>query len=648
MASIYTKNPSGTSTDKPIEVRYSNIGAVKIYPYSGDSGLPNLPVASQPLAQRAFIQKVAPSITSSQLPLEELEIDVSQYVTQIQIVSSLDMPGGQAAIALNLTEEEASFVLPGSATSAVDTVSNQLKKNLRTGSLVAIFDDYSATGRKFPIFIGFVVSISMSEGYSVTGVPNYGVNLQLSNWLYPATIAQLKQVPVSSREPERLVYLSELFSKINNAALASLLDSSEGFMKELFTSIKSNTDLTTPAQFLQGVVRALFQYTLPEGFLGAAQTLGDNVVVLDGGEADMANIFGAVQQDELDTAVRIPRGNNADIIKSDMFTKFSALSANNLTHMDLINTVFMGLPQLIEMFPIILPARKVGALTAMEIKYGVCLAIMYRYKPCTPVHGPTLQGYNRFQASTGGLRRFTKPTAAELFYGPTLARSYYKSVNREFVQSINRNYNDSAHINAVFVERPFFSGDAHQANLIQSSAPLVADSTDINRYGMRCFSTASPFYSTKVQRAARTLELTQLSLATSERLFHLIAGAAGLSSGDIQLTHPVDALHYLDKIVPGIYLVIPSTSGLGGGAPESPDNFTCYVRSVSVSFFFDSGMPMSIVSIGFERGSYGARIPLPDTTIAPTVQPSRVKSRRVGKGTVTQGTPEITSLPGKI
>ena len=664
MSYTYSSNAETDSNlYAPYEVRGSTIGSCVIYPYIGDDILSS---TSESLSQKALrvtsgveyalaaTVEVADAKPYSNLSNTEdtgYKIDITPWVTELGYTQDSSIPGGGASLTLNITEKEAHRLLPGLAVSSVGgyaTVASQaaiaLKRNMVTGSLVVIGDD---TPSNTPLFIGFVTGVSTVEGFEADGTPMVEATIECSNWLYPATIAQLKQVPVSSREPQSLPYLQSLFSKINSSALAPILDSSEGFIQELVMNMRSNTDITTPAQFLQGVVRALFNYRLPKGFLDSDAILGDNVIVFDGGAYSMGELAGQVSElalDDEDSLFQRPAyGNDADIIKSDMFTKFSGLSANNLTHMELITSIFMGLPSIMELIPVVLPARRVGALTQVETKYKVCLGLIYRYKPCTPVHGPTQAGFNRYLAKLGQPPRFVAPTACEVFYGPTLANSYYKAIQSSDVVSVTRRVNDMEHVNAVFIERPFFIGDVHKVNLIQSSAPLIADSTDINRHGMRCFSAASPFYSTKKGAAAKTQELRGLSLATSERVFHSVAGANGYSSGEIIITHPYIVTNYTDKVRPGMWLVVQDSEFPD---PTSDDAFTCYVQAVSLRVFVDFGVVTTSIVISYERGSYGARIAIPDTVPAPTLKPSRAASKRAK---LTLGTPETKKYtPGVI
>lgn len=540
---------------------------------------------------------------------------LTDYVTYMDVSELAGTPYGVAQLVFNMTHDELLKLFPGRPINTPLEGLKRVRKHIKTGVWCLIKIGEGET----PIFFGPITNITHQVGFTMEGIPYVAVNVTVSHFMYYLTTRELRLSPVDGDKIKGAALLSDLLSTINPGAIAQYHDYNEGILQALKagfsnTNPKKGEKPLTIAQYLQRVITAVAHYTMPFG-----GTLGDSIVVVDGGLKAMADI-GYV-------------GNEADVIKDGTpLSKYKAFSLTSMKHMDIINMIFNPLDQLIEIVPRIVPARTrvpASELTPAERELGVCLALIYRYIPATPGHGPTFAGYSRFIKSQSATQQDlkdklpTKPTAAELFFGPTLGQvdANLAILDTSKVTAINLTLSDAKQVNAVFIEQPFF-GDAHNSLILRANAPLIADANSINNTGLVCFSATHPFISNSTNKVARAAFYRRSCAAIAERVFHNIALNNNFYEGTI-VTPYVE-----ERFKPGMWLYIKPDRRSGLADITSEDSFICYIDGVSISQDIgDDGVPTKMMSITFIRGSWGVNMAVPTNMALDGVQPSTEQMR---------------------
>lgn len=539
---------------------------------------------------------------------------LTDYVTYIDVSELAEEPYGVAQLVFNMTHDELLRLFPGRPINAPLEGARRVRKHIRTGAWCLVKIGEAET----PIFFGPITNVTHQVGFTMDGIPYVAVNVTVSHFMYYLSNRELRLSPVDGDKIKGAALLSDLLRTISPGAIAQYHDYNEGVLQALKagfsnTNPKKGEKPLTIAQYLQRVITAVAHYTMPFG-----GSLGDSILVVDGGFRSMAEI-GYV-------------GNDADVIKDGTpLSKYKAFSLTSMKHMDIINMIFNPLDQLIEILPRIVPARDLpdAQLTPAERELGVCLALIYRYKPATPGHGPTFEGYSRYiQSQVTSERELsnklpTKPTAAELFFGPTLGRveSNLALMDKGAVTNMALTMSDAKQINAVFIEQPYF-GDAHNSLLLRANAPLIADANSINNNGLVCFSATHPFISNSTNKVARAAFYRRSCAAIAERVFHNIAMDTYFYEGTI-VTPFVKP-----ELKPGMWLYLKPDKRSGLADITSEDSFLCYIDGVSISQeISDEGIPTQMMSITFRRGSWGVNIAIPTNMALDGVQPSTEQMR---------------------
>ncbi len=531
-------------------------------------------------------------------------MDLSVFVTGLLIVESKDAPYGYASLDLTIDQNtlmSGMSVLGGGFRRGTQLGHSNMGGLFSAGGWILIRSGEGSSDTQRTLYFGWLEGVSSNQVFAPNGVAVHKASLRIGSFLSPAISSQIKFTPVAGLNSKDSSLLQDVLGKINNAFISNSGDYTTGFLGAVKSSFNLTTAIPTWVE-LQRVVETLLKYPLPDELGGGY--LGDVIRVWSGYD------FGDFNLDEL-------KGNPADVITDYLTSRINSFNHTVINHMDLINSIFNPFPFMIELFPRVIPARQsvvqtptyvpeqeiVRPLTPFEEATGCSLILVYRFKPCTPKYAPTQKGYTSYieeawyPPSTPYV--VNEKTASELYFGETLDKTPYREIDESEVLSISMNYQDSDRINAIFVENPFTTGDAHKSTLVRAGAPFFAEVDDVNAYGLRCLSATNPFYVSGASSPASKARY-KLSLdAIPERLFHTIAMDHLYSSGSFTL--------HTDTNTPKV----------GEWVHITGMDFWCYVISTSVSIQTSrSGVVKKVTQINYHRGSKGALIPLPTNGIS--------------------------------
>ena len=509
------------------------------------------------------------------------------YVAALTFSETLSSTHGRAVIELFLYPEQLMELADGELISS----GSRLYRHFRTGSFVVI---KQAT---HPFFFGVVVRATTTDNVDAQGIRNLRVTLEVENFMYLFATSQLRFTPVKDVAGSQ--ELSNLLSRLPSSAITQLGDYTKGFLQAVSNAISDTANASggyttlSNSDFLQQVIRALGDYVLPDSLGGG--TLGESVQVISGSPAD-ATSSGA-------SRVRTFEGSEANVIKGNLIAKFQAYTMTNLSHLEIITGLFQPLPQIMELFPLVLPARA-RRQTRLEQAAGIHLVLVYRYRPCTPAYGPTQAGYEKMRKLTvKGTELHSFPSYCELFFGEGLDSSKYYSIDRRLVINLEMAWDDTSHLNATFCELPFAGSRAQDAFLIRAGVPLICDAEDITLRGMRCHSVANPVYPRQDKDGNTDFAQEDSAGAIAERIFHSAGMAGYFARGTFQLTHQDVNL----RVGMWVQVAIPDTP------ITNSDSLLCYVTSLETKAMVDpqTGVVYRIQLVGFERGTKGVLIPVP-------------------------------------
>lgn len=508
------------------------------------------------------------------------------YVAALTFSETLSSTHGRAIVELFLYPEQLMELADGELISS----GSRLYRHFRTGSFVVIKQ------AAHPFFFGVVVKAVTTDNVDAQGIRNLRVTLEVENFMYLFATSQLRFTPVKDVAGEQA--LSDLLKRLPSSAITQLGDYTKGFLQAVSNAISdtANTGGYTTlsnSDFLQQVIRALGDYVLPDSLGGG--TLGESIQVISGDPKD-AKSSGAFR-------FKTFEGNEADVIKGNLIAKFQAYTMTNLSHLEIITGLFQPLPQIMELFPLVLPARA-NKQTQLERAAGIHLVLVYRYRPCTPSYGPTVAGYQKMRTLTGGgTEQHSFPSYCELFFGKGLDNSSYYSIDSRLVINLEMSWDDTAHLNATFCELPFAGQRAQDAFLIRAGVPLICDAEDITLRGMRCHSVANPVYPRSDKDGNTDFAQEDSAGAIAERIFHSAGMAGYFARGTFQLTHQDVNL----RVGMWAQVALPNTP------ITDKDSLLCYVTSLETKAMVDpqTGVVYRIQLVGFERGTKGVLIPVP-------------------------------------
>lgn len=518
-------------------------------------------------------------------PLGALELDLTDHLLSLRVDESMDTPYGGAEILISMGFNEIQTKIK------INNFRGLINFTPPTGYWVYISNDEGA------VYFGVVKQVFTEDGYDGLGVRARLTRLVLGSFLSLPMLSQSRFTPISEINPSDAPILSDLLSRIHSSAITPLADYSQGFLKALKSSFKL-TDNTPNALLLKKALQVLFHYPIPTALGGG--TLGENMVVLDGGVRDMASI-GEV-------------GNEADVIRDYLVSRLRFFSQSVSTHMEILNSVFNPMPALIELFPFMRKlAEGVSPLNNFERATGFRIGFIYRYKPCTPKYAPTSTGYAEYKKSIGQPALFNRVSKTELFFGATInnTQAYEIEADKE-ATSIVASWEEDERVNAVFIENPFMNSDAQNATLIRSGAPLYCDVEDINRYGLRCFTGSNPLYFSKTSTQTRAQRYRLGIDAIPERVFHNVAMGHEYFRGSLTISHGD----------------LPPLVGRWVYFSVGGEVYYAYVRGQSMSFLIsEDGVPSVTTTLAISRARHGLHIPVPDNAVSgPSIDPKRMRA----------------------
>lgn len=441
--------------------------------------------------------------------LLDRDLDITSKVRSIQIKESIrSTPHGTARIRAEYKHEENVF---------------------KAGEFIKIETDEEGgmKGR----FFGVIRTVSHSIKYNNKGILQSIFSLNCVSWDYLLTVAEYKQT--LSRDVGRV-------SEVDEGAIAKVADFNSGILSALRENLSLKDD--NPLNMIESFLDKLAYY----GYKDYA--LGHFIFYYDGGKS-IFNYYG---------------GETADQIKGVILTQFKGAYANNITHWDIVNQLFNTFPQLFELFCFSIPLSATERKTPLEKEVGVRPAIMYRYKPCNPYFPPTeLRKY----AKQKDILFDESQYRSEEFFGawndtPT-GRVF--EIDKGVVTELNYSFDDSNHVNLVFIENPFANGDGHKRNMFRNRTAPILDPDDINKRGLRSFSATTPFVPMRgTSEAIKTKNLLAPN-ALAERVFHTYGLGANFCTGSFTV-----------QVLNG-----STNTYIKAGNWVNIEGFTCYVTDVS-------------------------------------------------------------------
>lgn len=565
-------------------------------------------VARETLAER--FTSTAPGAGS---PVQTAStVDLTPRVSGITISEINQFTGGSANITLVMYAYEyarhALSTPPVNANNVRTTETNYLafRHVVKLGEWIHV-----KRGRE-TVFLGVITGLSTRQHIGSTGEQHTLIQLTCANFMYLFQVSQFRMTPVGDKL-SGAAQITDILTTIDTGAIAQYGDYRDGFLKTVQEAMKVAGGGISMSVFLQRVVAALGHYRLPAALGGGR--LGENIIVLDGGKSSFAQ-FGIS---------KLGTGNDADVIKATLLTKYRAALMTNMTHAEIINSIFMPLLPLLELYPVIIPARGTP-LTGVERSGGFALALVYRFKPCTPLNGPSILSYG----SAKQRQSITNPKSGgnsfcTAYFGDSVINgTYYQVVDRKHVAAMDFTLSDAEHFNAVFLDQGWSEGDTHNGNLIRANAPLLCDVNDVNTYGLRCYSASHPFWSHAQMTAQQRADYEISNRAIPERLFHTMAMGNEYYSGQITLFQTIGALR------PGIWLQV-SDLNAASKAPLNlthEDSFLCYIVGVDTAVqVSNDGVAMDYQVITFVRGCYGVNIPIPHTLDGPPASVNNLRRK---------------------
>lgn len=535
-------------------------------------------------------------------------LNLTEYVTRINYSNNIMQPYSTAMVSLALYGEDAQLLADGDLISDFSSLSKSggggPRRIFRTGGFLTITEKVGTKVR--PLFFGVITMVNAETSVAPNGVKSRGVTINCESFMHLLTTSQLRLTPVGEKNQSKQT--SALLQRLTKSAIAQTGDYNQGFLAAVKLAITK--DLSN-AQFLEQVIKTLAQYKLPLSAGGGF--LGESITVIDG-SPESFNSVGL-------TAETYTAGNVSDVVRGTLYAKFSAYAMNNMTHLEIIEALFNPLPQIIELFPVVLPAREIP-ITPLEKAMGINLVIIYRYKPCTPIFGCTKLGYTKMLTLLGDKDTKKIPkgaTAAEQYFigvdkapqgRSPLNENKAVAINSDNIYGFTQAWGDDDHINAVFCEQAFGAKDAHNFTLLRPGIPLYCDVDDINLRGLRCYSTQNPIIPVAGSKFAQK-EFLLSSAAIAERMFHSTGMEGYFFSGSFRL-YEEDA-----RLKAGMWVSLSDGQQISNTSSfERGSSIICYITSVSVDRFVDAqGISYAIQSVMYTRGSYGYFIPVPHADV---------------------------------
>jgi hypothetical protein len=511
-------------------------------------------------------------------------IDVSEQVSVLTVTKLLTPPYENVNISLTITPQDLHLLTVGKANNAATVNSRSVLgsvkhlRNLCTGAWLAI--NTTDDSNKNMAFFGKVTSINVNSMMTASGVPVYSVSLTAMSFYYPLMTNEIKQT--LSRD--------ESIQGLDESAFFRSADYNYGLLRQLIADFSLSEDVPV-ANLLYNIIKTLTTYRLPN-IAPAVNVLGDVITILDGSASDMQRVG--------------LYGSDANVIKGKILASYQGSNTNNITHDNFLRQMFQPLPEIMELYATCVPYED-GMLVAdkdFSKATGVVPVIVYRYRPVDPLVPPSAEGIANLlkKRKGGGAVVVNNKTKSEEFFGDfdIFNVNAIHLIDSNLVTAFEYTADDSGHVNYVFCEQAFSNGQAQNYNFARNHVRPSLDKTDINRHGLRSFSTSVPFLARGDKEDMKRRNLAAAE-AIAERLFHTIGMGHQFLNGSITLAGVVD------YIPVGTWFTVSNLI-----TDESDDvEFRGYITGVTVVQAGDV-VTRATTTITFTRGHYGVHAPLFD------------------------------------
>lgn len=503
------------------------------------------------------------------------DYDLKARVIDLQYSHSLNAPYETASFTLEMSLPEMLKGLHGTPINAFHPNPNTLvSRFIRTGGWISIRQNERL------VFFGNIDSISSSLSFSGE-IPVQSVQVSALSWVNNLIESEIRQT--SQTKEGKL-------SEISPSAIIKSNEFKEGFLKALQKNINLAGGGNEPSDMLKDMIKSLSHHKLPKSLSGGSinTRLGDLIEVYDGTPVSLANTGYS--------AFSSP----SDKVRGNLLAKYQSFTSTGISHWELISQIFFGFPTLLELFPFTTPlSASDKPRNALESALNGRLGVMYRYKPVNPTYPPTQAGLSKVIKRRTGITKKGLKTQSEEFFDKFKECSYFE-LEIKTITNFTFTYTEQEHLNCVFIEAPFVNGDAHNSNLFRSNASPVMNIGDVNRHGLKIFSSNNPFTSNKEDKAD-IKKFNQISSnALAERSFHSIAMGHEFCSGSIQTSIP-----YTEEFLSphaGLWVKLR----LGGIGEET--EFTAYIESVDTSIYNQGDILVKEINYSFSRGSFGNHV----------------------------------------
>lgn len=579
------------------------------------------------------------------------DINISKFVVGCSWSHTIKPPFGTANITLVLPTELANFLLHGdiAVLGAADNDTTRRNtsarfRHIQAGGWMSIAlphaiqdlmfksaDSYTDKGTA--VFFGKIVNIDLTNTVSAAGAHITTVSLSCSTWMYPYFASEHRLTPMRKGEVDR----------VHDSAIGTLFDDKEkqtdGLIQKAVESLKN---LDHPIKTLKILVQGLGHFKLPD-------TLGGKLSRKKSGELhDLGSVINYIgdwdeQKDGEDTYWLLDKQllgtpysqttGAGDVIVGAPIpsNNFKAIFSRTTTMWQMLENMFIGNKDLVELFPVLIPYHKklseqagqsdpaASASTKLRDAIGATPYLVYRLKPLQPDFDITEKVLNeRYQDRLGGAAKgivsgetnyqkyfITKEEASSDIAGK------YIDISKQVVISEQLQWSDSDRYNATHMTDPFRNESAADLNLFNiGTSVAVLNPNDINLNGLRTYTSTIPFTRAKIKGSDDLIA----SGAFTERAYFTLGEGHAYAKGTITcqfLSTP--------DLVPGVWAKILDDRKDEIGIRS---NLVFYIEDVrhEVSVNPGTGAATGRTTLTISRASYGDRIPIVKLGDTPTVE----------------------------
>lgn len=541
------------------------------------------------------------------------QLNVSRFVTRCSWSNLTSPPYSNGQITLQMPEFLALLLLHGKVSDYAvnpdddnfaeqkETIGKAPRRDIEAGGWVSVSNAENIT-----IFFGKILALTKANYVTASGSQGCIITMTLSNAIYPL--------------------IASSYARTTNEHL-----SKKGIDQGAISHVSRTETLSTDGQPRVGgvdpistIVDVIQNNTAPEALKKFLEFFAYEEFPLDSIRS-LKIINGELAQGRtrLSDVLGVDNGLVSAAYSTQTSQKFDSLERINLSIQNylpvasqleqqsvwgLIRSIFQADPDIIELFPIMLPVPAKNVVDSEnDSSLGTMFAIVYRLKPMQPDFDGGVAAINRkFPIS----RRIYQ-TNMELYFGERddiISNNKvfeggkdgdWRIISKDIVINQELTWDDTNHVNFLSVHIP----DANAAALVDQLAVALDTSvfnrSDINRNGLRMTRKVLPF------RVKGVLPQT-LASAFSERLYYTIGEGKSFASGTIKCGYIEDPL-----LLCGIWVLIDYEIPLTG-----------YVEAVSHDISVDgaTGIVSGTTKLTLSRVSYAGKVPyITDTkTLSPS------------------------------